>query len=346
MSSERGCGTTAKSPVPVAWFGGKSRVAHLVWSRFGDVANYVEPFFGSGSVLLSRPSSPGSETVNDKDGFVANAWRSIAADPDQTAGYADWPVNENDLHARHVWLKERREDLTAKLEGDPDYFDAKIAGWWLWGMSVWIGSGFCGPSGSGPWSVVDGQLVHLGDAGRGVSRQLVHLGNAGHGVSRKRVHLNHQGQEVSQVSGGIYAWFEALASRLRRVRVCCGDWSRICGPAPTVKQGLTGVFLDPPYSAEESRDMNLYSVDSGTVAHDVRAWCMENGNHPLMRIALCGYGDVHDELLQKGWSRHEWRASGGYSNQSTEGPGHENRHRERIWFSPACLKGTQGSLFS
>ena len=33
-----------KAPFP--WFGGKSRVAHLVWQRFGDVANYVEPFFG------------------------------------------------------------------------------------------------------------------------------------------------------------------------------------------------------------------------------------------------------------------------------------------------------------
>jgi hypothetical protein len=32
---------------PFPWFGGKSRVADLVWSRFGaDVPNYVEPFFG------------------------------------------------------------------------------------------------------------------------------------------------------------------------------------------------------------------------------------------------------------------------------------------------------------
>ena len=39
-----------KAPFP--WFGGKSRVADIVWDRFGDVANYVEPFFGSGAVLL------------------------------------------------------------------------------------------------------------------------------------------------------------------------------------------------------------------------------------------------------------------------------------------------------
>lgn len=27
---------------PFPWFGGKSRVAHVVWSAFGDVPNYVE----------------------------------------------------------------------------------------------------------------------------------------------------------------------------------------------------------------------------------------------------------------------------------------------------------------
>jgi DNA adenine methylase len=39
-----------------AYFGGKSRVAPQVWERFGDVANYVEPFAGSLAVLLGRPT--------------------------------------------------------------------------------------------------------------------------------------------------------------------------------------------------------------------------------------------------------------------------------------------------
>jgi hypothetical protein len=41
----------------------------------------VEPFAGSLAALLRRPHAPGIETVNDADGFVANAWRAIAADP-------------------------------------------------------------------------------------------------------------------------------------------------------------------------------------------------------------------------------------------------------------------------
>jgi len=137
-----------KSPFP--WFGGKSRVAELVWSRFGDVQNYVEPFFGSGAVLLARPSEPGIETVNDRDCLVANFWRALQHDPDGVARYADWPVNEADQHARHLWLCSQ-ENFRERMKTDVDYYDANIAGWWVWGQCIWIGSGWC--------SV---QLPHLG----------------------------------------------------------------------------------------------------------------------------------------------------------------------------------------
>lgn len=116
-----------KLKAPFPWFGGKSKVSTIVWERFGNVPNYVEPFFGSGAILLGRPGSPGIETINDKDGFVSNFWRSVVYAPEETAQWADWPVNENDLHARHIWLVQRRDELVSKLEGDPDYYDAKIA---------------------------------------------------------------------------------------------------------------------------------------------------------------------------------------------------------------------------
>lgn len=70
---------------PFPWFGGKRRVAAEVWQRFGNVANYVEPFFGSGAVLLGRPDVRGSETVNDLDGYVANFWRAVKASPARLA---------------------------------------------------------------------------------------------------------------------------------------------------------------------------------------------------------------------------------------------------------------------
>jgi hypothetical protein len=70
------------------------------------VPNYVEPFAGSLAVLLGRPAKHAAkiETVNDLDGFVANFWRSVAADPETTAAYADWPIIEADLNARHAYL--------------------------------------------------------------------------------------------------------------------------------------------------------------------------------------------------------------------------------------------------
>ena len=313
---------------PFVWFGGKRRVAGIVWQRFGAVANYVEPFYGSGAVLLGRPGVDLDdlplETVNDLDGFVANAWRAIALRPEETAEWADQPVMECDLHARHVWLRERRADLTARLCADPDYCDTQIAGWWLWGMACWIGGGWCGPSGSGPWIVeTDAEGVRrfvLGDASQGVKRQRVHLGDRGQGVCRQLP---------------LPGWFAALAARLRRVRVCCGDWSRVMGPSVTFKHGLTAVFLDPPYSAEAGRDMGCYALDSGDVAHAVRDWALANGDNPLLRIALCGYEGEHE--MPDDWECVAWKAGGGYG-AGKGGSGDANKHRERIWFSPACLR--------
>jgi D12 class N6 adenine-specific DNA methyltransferase len=346
---------TLKSPFP--YFGGKSRAAALVWPRFGAVRNYVEPFFGSGAMLLGRPDGwIGTETVNDIDGLLSNFWRAIKADPEATAHYADWPVNENDLHARHAWLVERKDSFQGRLEGDPDFFDSKIAGWWAWGMACWIGGEFC--SGKGPWHRIQNEMgewilsngsepgngikrqrVQLSRGGRGVNRQLVHLRHAGRGVNRQRpVIIARGGQGVTGHTACIVEWFETLSDRFARVRVCCGDWKRVCGPTPTFKQGLTAVFLDPPYANTANREPRLYRCDSLSVAHDVHEWCLEHGDDLRMRIALCGYQGEHK--MPRSWTCIQGKATNsGYASQKRCGGGHSiNGHRERIWFSPHCLK--------
>ncbi|NBQ15393.1 MAG: DNA adenine methylase, partial [Proteobacteria bacterium] len=184
---------------PFPWFGGKRDVAADVWAALGNVAHYVEPFFGSGAVLLARPHIGKFETVNDLDGMLANFWRAIAADAQAVADHADWPCNEADLHARHLWLVSQRQSLTERLMGDPAYYDALVAGWWVWGACNWIGSGWC--SGNGPWVAIDGvitdrrQLPHLSSA-QGVNRQLPHL-SEGRGVNRKLPHLS-EGRGVNR----------------------------------------------------------------------------------------------------------------------------------------------------
>ena len=326
-----------KAPFP--WFGGKSDVADAVWQRLGNVPNYIEPFFGSGAMLLGRPEPfDGVETVNDMDGLVCNFWRAVKAAPDKVAEYADWPVNENDLHARHFWLVERKDSLGPKLEGDPDFYDAKIAGWWCWGICSWIGGGWC--SGDGPWKVqeIDGvrQLVKLSNAGQGVKRQRVQLSTAGHGVNRQRV------QKVD--------WMRLLSERFARVRVCCGDWKRVTGGKSGdslnhffASGNRCAIFLDPPYSAESGRNETLYREENLDVAHEVREWAIRQGNDPRLRIALCGYEGEH--VMPDNWTVLEWKAQGGYSSLSDgETKGKSNCRRERIWFSPHCEKPNQEEL--
>ncbi|MBV9034569.1 MAG: DNA adenine methylase [Acidobacteriaceae bacterium] len=343
-----------KAPFP--WFGGKSRAAPLIWERFGNVPNYVEPFAGSLAVLLQRPGGPGrNETVNDKDAWVANFWRALAADPDQVAFYADWPVQEVDLHARHQWLVKQSE-FQERLLSDPEYYDARIAGWWVWGLSLWIGGGWCArPDWQGrqacegapkgihaleqkrPQIKKGGTGVHRAAYARQPWRQRPCL--KGQGVTRQLPAISGQdgasGRGVhAQYASDLEEYLGALSQRLRRVRVCCGDWQRILGPSPTTEIGITGVLLDPPYGVED-RDA-VYNVDSRDLSRDVFAWALEKGENPKLRIAVCGYEGEY--YFPRSWTCVAWKANGGYANQGQETRGRVNAKRERIWFSPHCLQ--------
>ena len=344
---------TLSAPFP--WFGGKSPVADQVWNALGDVAHYVEPFFGSGAVLLARPHSAKFETVNDFDGLLANFWRAVQHAPDEVARYADWPVNECDLHARHAWLVGQRESITARLMGDAAFYDARAAGWWVWGSCAWIGSGWC--SGEGPWIVQDGELVdsrqlpRLSSAqginrqlprlssAQGINRQLPHLSSA-QGINRKLPHLS-EGRGINRKLF-IADWLNELADRMRDVRVACGDWSRVLGPAVRdAGGGVCGIFLDPPYDVADRVD--VYACET-KVSAAVREWCLVNGDDPTLRIVLAGYDGEHNALEAAGWRVSAWKARGGYGSQG-DGDGRKNARRERLWLSPHCF-GVKPDLFS
>ena len=92
------------------------------------------------------------------------------------------------------------------------------------------------------------------------------------------------------------------------------------------------------------RQEDLYATDSATVAHDVRIWAIEQGKDRLARVALCGYEGEHQ--MPSDWEVVEWKAKGGYGSQGDkEGRGRANAGRERIWFSPHCLRPTQGIFY-
>ena len=318
-----------KAPFP--YFGGKRRIAADIWRRFGSVQNYVEPFFGSGAVLLARPGGAVStETINDLDGMIANFWRAVSADPDAVARWANWPVSEADLHPRHAWLMGQKAGLAERLMGDAEYYDAKIAGWWVWGACAWIGSGWC--SGQGPWHVVDGALVKSGNAGQGINKQMPHVGDAGQGINKQMPHVGDAGRGIF-----IRDWMRELSDRLRDTRTCCGDWSRVLGDSVTTKNGTTAVFLDPPY--DQALRKTVYTHETECSAQ-VREWAIEHGNDKRMRIALAGYDNEHGDSMPGDWEVLRWKANGGYGSQG-DGRGAENASREVIWFSPHCL-GVRG----
>ena len=323
---------------PFPYFGGKRRAAPLVWGALGDPSGYVEPFAGSAAVLLARPAFTGRrvETINDADGWLVNTWRAIALHPGDVARHATGPVTEIDYHARLAWLQERRTaDLVSWLEGDPEACDAKAAGWWLYVTACGIGD----PWGRGPWRVVDGRLrklPHLGDPGRGVNRKLPHLGDAGRA-----------GYNAMEYRPNVLGYFEELAGRLRDVRVCCGDWSRVVTNGALSFGSTVGVFLDPPYLGDV-RTADLYAVDDHTISHEVRDWCLANGDDPRYRIVLAGYSDEHDALIPDTWRRHRYSASAAYSTTASaarQDGNHANRKSEVLWMSPHCLTPDQGTLW-
>jgi hypothetical protein len=183
------------------------------------------------------------------------------------------------------------------------------------------------------------QLPHVGTAGMGVHRalrlpvQLPHL--RGNHDSGRGVHSRGR-------SGALFDYFAALSARLRRVRVACGDWSRVTGDSVTWRHGVTGVFLDPPYL---DGAVQYAAGGAGTsLSADVRAWAIEAGKRRDMRVVLAGYEGEHD--MPSDWRVVAWKARGGYGSQRKDGT-NENARRERLWLSPYCVEQPprQPSLF-
>ena len=307
------------SRAPFPYFGGKSVIASEVWKRLGTPAQYIEPFCGSAAMLLAAPAPASLEVVCDANFYIANFWRCIKFQPDATYIEQDYPVSHVDLDARHRWLTDptRTAALRASL-ADPEWpGDARIAGWWVWGQCCWIGSGWC-----------ERDRGEASNAGMGVQSQIPHSSGSGMGVQSKVPHASGAGR-------GVLDWFRALSSRLERVRVNHGDWTRCLNSNYGDSNGGAAYFFDPPYVAFE----RLYHKDGALpVAKAVEEWCRAHAD--AHRIALCGHRGDYDlpgwEILE--WSRGKLTYGGGKTTAE-----------ECVWFSPLCLKVTreaQADLFA
>jgi site-specific DNA-adenine methylase len=269
---------------PFPYYGGKKTVSSLVWDKFGKVQNFVEPFFGSGAVLLNRPdySLSFTETVNDKDCFLANFWRTTKFSKKELLEELIAPLSEVDLFAKRKWIRQEAQSLEDQLRSDATYHNPKLAADWVWGVSAWIGGDFT----SGPPSK---------------KRQSSH----GRGVHAKRFRDPKKLEEL----------LTRLEQRLRYVEILCGDWKRLVTPQMTFIRGVTGVFLDPPY-VKSTRTVGLYGLDDVQVANEVFDWACENGSNPKLKIAVCGLEGDHN--FPSGWECVAWSAPGRSKNSTNE----------------------------
>jgi hypothetical protein len=213
-------------------------------------------------------------------------------------------------------LLRRIKNLEAGLRDDPLWFDAKIAGWWVWGISCWIGGGWC----------------------TGSQKQKVKPRADPAGVNRQKPRVNHpQGihagcRPMAEGVGGIHRsqdwgdYFKTLQRLLREVIVCCGSWRLVTTNAVlAADRGPVGVLLDPPYKRFGTGCYDRYH--SELVSTQVREWAIKKGNDDRLRIVLCGYEEEHQ--LPDTWSVYRWDHDKGMNK------GHKNKGKERVWCSPA-----------
>lgn len=341
--------------MPIPWFGYKGAVSKFAWAKLGDVPNFVSPFIGAGGVYFNRPAwhaKEGIETVNDLHAELANCYRAVKRAPEAVAAAADWQVSEIEITARWRWSKARVRNwakthgglsLREWLEADPYNFCPQLAGIYLWGVSATIGNA---------WDRMaeQGRTPRAGRAGT----QAVAAGVDGvHNYARRGLHGG--AIQIGERRAALTSYMRALAERMTRTTVLCGDFERALRPSVVLPDRMCGVFLDPEYDGFEGVYADKADEQAGAFrrctrwVHDAVSTDLTRGN---LRVILCGYdGDFEvpkpwtpSRGRFKGttltWETVAWKSSG-YGERSEQGK--TNQARERIWCSPHCLPATSMS---
>ena len=90
---------------PLIWFGGKSKYAEYIISRFPKHKKYVEPFGGAAHVIAQKPRIS-HEVYNDIDGNAVNFLMQVRSDPERLQRDC-----ESIPYSRGLYEKWRREPL-------------------------------------------------------------------------------------------------------------------------------------------------------------------------------------------------------------------------------------------
>ena len=301
---------TIKSPFP--YYGGKSRWAEEVWLQLGHTDVYAEPFAGSLACLLLKPKPSRREVVCDTNSGLVNAWRSIQHESLETAKWAEACTFHDDLTARHKWLLHYFSENAWRFAEDPDYYDCKAAGWWLWGMSNWIGGDWCTYSNFGKVKI--DRVPHTSN-GQGVQQQRMPydgrpaICNTPYGRG-----LQASDDDITPIDGynglplrqKIIQWFNQIQKRFRNVIVLNRDWESALTPSVLCQTNngrsySVTVVLDPPYlTASRSKHLYISDIDGSSSDVAIRSykWAVEHGNK--YRIAY--FCHENDFKFPDGWT--------------------------------------------
>ena len=324
----------SNSKVEILWnyFGNKKKVAPYIWNRIGNVDISFEPFCGTAAWTLLRPMSHFhkktkiKEVINDKNGYVANFFRAVQNDPEKVAYYADSPTNEIELVARYKYLRRNKSTTVQLMKESPTWYCPKRAGWFAWGLCCWIGTS---------------EFIHFSTNANNKMPEL--FSDKGILKQEKKTFSDNCMWTIDWKRHKVEKRLQILSNRLRYVTVACGDWKRIVNA--TLANRLYGIFLDPPYMG----DYNPYNSSkigkhkNQNIRDEILEWAPEYGQQKNVRIAIAGYADDgYGQLVKKhNWEVYAWSASGGYAVLG-KGETKNNRHKERLYFSPYCLPAKRG----
>ena len=115
----------------IPYFGGKSRLAKTIISRFPEHQCYVEVFAGAANVFFAKEAK-GTEVINDLDRDLVTLYRTVKHHPEE-------------LHRQFKYVLVSRDEFTRLMQVNPDTLtDIQRAARYLYLQRMTFG-GWCHP---------------------------------------------------------------------------------------------------------------------------------------------------------------------------------------------------------
>jgi hypothetical protein len=222
---------------------------------------------------------------------------------------------------------------------DPKACDPELAGWWIWGINLWIGAEWCSekyldksckqkPTTSNQGILTSAKKPTTSNQGILTSAKKPTARNQGILTLAKKPTTSNKG--ILNKGGRLQVITDMVKSvhdRLIDVTVCYGDFERVITPSYTTKFGTAAVFLDPPYKGYvEDR---IYANEQGDTWDRARDWFLKHNNDPAYRIILCGQRDDWPDPPPS-VKCYSWTRMGGMTKD-------KDTRTERVWASRYCL---------